>query len=329
MDRSIPELLAILSLAVMGILLLGFLGFGLMFGAADNTQVTFEAEQLSADGVVDDIAYDPPTRYRSLVEHLVRNGSGRQIRLRYEPFFEEAPRHQIHEPNGAQYVYVDHEGTFYRVAVTSISDTATRRQTLELVQVNGTSDEVLGYDALPAVDRNEVRSAYTLKYKRGCGDSTRVKGPGDCWSTYSTTDANRSVLVPTPTADFLRYRNQTFRVVTRERTVDGTAITSEASAVANDAEAFRSEVGTAVDMADLTDGERKPLERAIGDGYHVQVYRHDFKQVPCERFNSLLPKLGLPTFDRLSQGHRGSRFGYIEYRGAHYRVHIEYVDTYA
>lgn len=43
MERSIPEIIATLAIVVLGLLLLGFLGFAFMFGAADNTQVSFNA----------------------------------------------------------------------------------------------------------------------------------------------------------------------------------------------------------------------------------------------------------------------------------------------
>lgn len=329
MERSIPEILAILAIAALGLLLVGFLGFAFMFGAADNTQVTFEAQQLSAAGVVDDITYDPTEQQQSFVEHTIRNGTGQHDRLHYDPFFDEAPAHQIHEQGGAEFVYVEQEGTFYRVAVTNVSEVETQRQTLELVRVNDTSGDVIQYDELPSVDQQEVRSAHVLKYKRDCGDTSRAKGTTDCWSTYSTSDANQSILVPSPPADYVRYQNQTFELVVSERTVEGTAITYQATPVLNDSAAFRSQFVTGVNEDDLTDGERELLEQAIGEGYHIQVYRHDFKEVPRERFNSLLPKLGLPTLDSLSGAHHGSAVGYIDYRGAYYRVRIEYSDTYA
>lgn len=59
---------------------------------------------------------------------------------------------------------------------------------------------------------------------------------------------------------------------------------------------------------DLTDGERKLLKQAIGEGYHIKVYRHDFKSVPRERFTRLLPKLGLLTLDALSGDESQERF---------------------
>lgn len=329
MERSIPEVLAILAIAALGLLLIGFLGFAFMFGAADNTQVAFEAQQLSADEVVDDSTYDPTEHQQSFVEHTLRNGTSRHVRLHYDPFFDEAPAHQIHERGGAEFVYVEQEGTFYRVAVANVSEAETQRQTLELVRVNETSGDVIQYDELPTVDQREVRSAHVLKHKRDCGDTSRTKGTADCWSTYSTSDANRSILVPSPPADYVRYENQTYELVASERTVEGTAITYQATPVSNDSAAFRSQFVTEVNEGELTEGERELLEQAIGEGYHIQVHRHDFKEVPRERFNSLLPKLGLPSLDSLSGAHHGSSVGYIDYRGAYYRVHIEYADTYA
>lgn len=329
MDRSIPEILAIIAVAAMGLLLVGFLGFAFMFGAADNTEVTFEAQALSADEVVDDITYDPTDQQESFVDHTIQNSTSRHVRLHYDPFFEEAPAHQIHEQGSADFVYVEQEGTFYRVVVSDVSMMATQRQTLELVRVNETSGAVIQYDELPTVDQREVRSAHVLKYRRECGDTSRSREPPHCWSTYSTSGANRSVLVPSPPANYVRYQNQTFELVVSERTVEATAITYQATSVSTDSAEFRSPFVTEVNENDLTDGERDLLEQAIGEGYHIRVYRHDFNEVPRERFNRLLPKLGLSTLDDLSGAHHGSSVGYIEYRGVHYRVHIEYTDTYA
>lgn len=329
MERSIPEIIATLAIVALGLLLLGFLGFAFMFGAADNTQVTFNATELSADGVVDDITYDPTAQQQSFIERTIRTGTGQQVRLHYTPFFEGAPPHQVHGRYGDEFVYVEQEGTIYRVRVAVTEEIEANRQTLELERVNETSGNVIRYEELPEVDQREVRSAYTLKYRRDCGNESRVKAPPYCWAIYSEEDANRSILVPTPEAEYLRYQNETFRLIPFIRSVDATAIEYRATPIANDSSEFRSTLVTTVSERELTDEERELLQQAIHGGYHIKVHRNDFKEVPRERFNTLLPKLGLPTLDRLSQGHQGTSYGYILYRGTYYRIEIDYRDTYA
>lgn len=329
MERSIPEIIATLAIVALGLLLLGFLGFAFIFGAADNTQVSFNATELSADGVVDDITYDPTAQQQSFIERTIRTGTGQQVRLYYVPFFEGAPAHQVHERSGDEFVYVEQEGTIYRVRVTAIKEIEAIRQTLELERVNETSGDVIQYEELPEVDKREVRSAHTIKYRRDCGNTSRVKTPPYCWAVYSKEDANRSILVPTSDAEYVRYQNQTFRLVPFVRSVDATAIEYRATPIANDSNEFRSRLVTSVSEGELTNEERELLQQAIHGGYHIKVHRNDFKQVPRERFNTLLPKLGLPSLDRLSQGHQGTSYGYILYRGTYYRIKIDYRDTYA
>lgn len=328
MDRSIGELLVWIAIAAVGLAFIGFLGFAFMFGAADNTQVTFEAEQLSAADIIDDVTFDPPREHQSTVDRIVENGSVRSVTIDYEPFFGDAPAHQIHGDGSAEAVYVEQDGTFYRIAVSNTVDVETRRQTLELVPVNETDGDVITFEELPDVDRRVVREAYAYLERECDTDADSERAP-PCWRPYSSQAANASILVPSPSEDYVSYKNQTFELVVRERTVNARAYTYRATSVANDSASFREEFVTPVSEDELTQDERELLEQAIGDGYHVQVYRHDFKSVPRDRFNSLLPKLGLPTLDSLSGAHHGSAVGYINYRGDYYRVTIEYSDTYA
>lgn len=329
MERSVPEIIATLAVVILGLLLLGFLGFAFMFGAADNTQVSLNATELSDDGVVDDITYDPTAPQQSFIDRTIRTGAGQQVRLHYDPFFEGAPAHQVQEENGDEFVYVEDEGIIYRVLVTNVTEIQANRQTLELQRVNETSGDVIQYEELPEADQREVRSAFTLKYRRDCGNASRVKVPPYCWAIYMVEDANRSILVPTPEAEYVRYRNETFRIIPFIRSVEATAIEYRATPVSKESNEFRSRLVTPVSEGELTDGERKLLQQAIDGGYHITIHRHDFKEVPRERFNGLLPKLGLPTLDRLSQGHHGTSYGYILYHGTYYRMKIVYTDTYA
>lgn len=327
MERSIGEIVAFVAVAAVGLTLVGFLGFAFMFGAADNTEVTLEAQPLSAAGVVEDVTYTPPEAHQPIVDRTIANGSSRTVSLDSDPFFDAAPAHQVHGQDAAQSVYVERGGTFYRIDVANTATVETRRQTLELVAVNETGGDVIAFDELPVADRRVVSEAYAYR-QRGCDSASQSDRDPPCWRPYSSRAANASMLVPTPRTDYVRYENRTFDLVVRERTVDGTAITYRATPVANDSAAFRAQFVTPVDETDLTDGERQLLQVAIDEGYHIQVHRHDLQQVPRERFNSLLPKLGLPTLDVLSRGHHGSEVGYIEYRGVHYRVQVEYSDTY-
>lgn len=328
MDRSIPEILALLAIAVMGLMLLGFLGFAFTFGAADNTQVTFEADRLTAAEVVENVTYDPPRQVQPLVNKTTANGSSRTVTIDAEPYFEDAPPHQIYGEGTAEYVYIEQDGTFYRLGVTDTTEVETSHYTLELVSVNGTRGDVIAFDELPTADQRVVNEAYVY-WVRGCGSTSDEERAPPCWRPYSSQAANESILVPTPSSEYIRHENQTFEIVVRERMVNARALTYESMAVANDSDVFRSVFVTTVDEDQLTEDENKLLEQAIDGGYHIQVSRHDFKQVPRELFNSLLPKLGLPKLDALSGGHQGSAVGYIDYQGVYFRVKIVYSDTYA
>lgn len=116
--------------------IMGYLGFALLFGAGDYTQVTISAERLTANGVVDGLTVDLDDQERAVVAETIQNGSGRTVSFAYDPFFDDAPWYQIHGDGAREFVYVEFNGSYYRIDVSDTTEVNVSRYTLEVVRVN-------------------------------------------------------------------------------------------------------------------------------------------------------------------------------------------------
>lgn len=316
-----------IGLAILGII--GYLGFALLFGAGDYTQVTISAERLTANGVVDDLTVDLDDQERAVVAETIQNGSGRTVSFAYDPFFDDAPWYQVHGDGAREFVYVEFNGSYYRIDVSETTEVNVSRYTLKVVRANQTSGPILEWSNLPHVDKRNVVAAVEYKYSRSCESRPRSKGAFHCWSKYATDEYDESVIVPTPNAEYVRYKNQTYRLIVRERDVEAVAHSYSATVVTSDQVAFRNRFVTEVNQSELTEDERSIFEQAVQGDYRVRRYRHDPRSIPEERIDGLLVKFGLPEIEKLRYGHHGQAHAYIQYNGSYYRVAVFYSDTYA
>lgn len=328
MAPSLRKVLLYASLAVLGLGLLAYLWFWLSFGAADHAEVSLEAHRVDPDEIVGALTYDPPPEVADLLTDAIRNGSVRTAGLDDDPVFAGTTDDPPAGPSAAESVIVAHDGAYYRVTVADKSAIELDRPTLTLDPANGTPGAARPIDELPAVDRRKVERVLVYR-ERGCeADPTAGQVP-PCWVAYSTAAAERSVLLDDAGPDHVRVDSDVYAVTIRNRSVRGTAITYRAERLATGSRSLVARVVPTVDPERLPAGERRLFERAIDEGFHRTVYRHDLKRLPRDRLNSLLPKLGLPSLDAVAGRHRGSAVGYVEYNGTYYRVTFAYKDTYA
>lgn len=322
---------ALALLAVAAALLGGLLvlGFALSFGAADHAVVSIQAQPLSPDGVVADSTVELDPAGQAVVAEAVANGTAETTAVSAEPVFAGASWHQVHGQALGAFVFVEHEGRFFRLAVTNASSAEISRSTLGLHAVDRADGSVTDYGSLPFVDQFRVREALRYKAITDCDPADESAEATRCWAIYETGEVNASVLVPSPPTDYVRYDNRTFRVLVRERSVDALTLTYSATRVADDPAGFRGQLTSDVDPAAFTDRERTMFEQAIDGEFRVRRSRHDPRSLPVERLDGLLAELDLPPVAELRRGHHGRAVSYVRFGGTYYRVTVVYADTYA
>lgn len=319
--------LVALAISILGGLLV--LAFALSFGAADHAQVSIQAQPLSPDGVVDDGTVELDPAGQAVLAEAVANGTARSTAASFDPVFAGAHWYQVHGQGLGASVFVEHEGRFYRLAVTNASAVELQRPTVGLQPVDRADGHVTDYDALPFVDQSRIREALRYNAITDCDPADESAEATRCWAIYEPGDVNASALVPSTTTDYVRYDNRTFRVVVRERSVDALALTYAAERVASDQEAFRAHLATDVDPGVLTDRERAMFDEAVEGEFRVRRSRRDPRSLPVAEIDGLLAALDLPPVAELRPGHHGRAVSYVRLGETYYRVIVVYRDTYA
>lgn len=319
-------LLAIAAAVLGGLLVLGF---ALSFGSADHAEVSIQAQPLSPAEVVDDGTVELDAAGRAVVAEAVANGTARSTAASFDPVFARASWYQVHGQAPGAFVFVEHDGRFYRFGVTNASAVRVSRPTLGLQPVDRADGQVTDYDSLPFVDQFRIREALRYSAVTDCDPADVSTDATRCWAIYEPGDVNTSALVPSPTTDYVRYEDRTFRVVVRERSVDALALTYAASRMADDPAAFRAHLASDVDPAALTDRERTVFEQAVESEFRVRRSRHDPRSLTVERLDGLLAELDLPPFAELRGGHHGRAVSFVRFGDTYYRVIVVYRDTYA
>lgn len=323
LDAAAKLLVATTLVGLVAVIVLAF-----SFGAADQEVVAIRAEPLTADEVVADATVELDAAGQAVVAEAIANGSAQTVAPDEDSVFDEAAWYRVHEDAGLEFIYVEYNGSFYQFTVTNTSQVEVMTPTLGVVPVNRTDERVIDYRSISGVDQQRFREALRLRQTTDCDPTATGPNAPRCWSVYEPDEVADSAFVPSPLADYVRYRNRTYRLVVRQRPVGTPALSYAATRLTSDPGRFRDRLVTDVEPATLDDREREMFEAAVDDEFRVGQSRRDLGSFPEERVDGLLTKLGLPSIDTLRPGHQGRAVSYVRLGDTYYRIVVEYYNTY-